>query len=914
MKKKKIIRTALFIFLSILLNIPLQAQSSSGVQKQLQNRITLQMENVPLKEALHKIAEKGGFKLLFSETFIPTNRIVSVNFNDVPAENALHKILAQTSTEFKVTGGGQIVLVPSVADPVSQQGAASTGTIAGSVYDSQTDEPLVGANVYLENTSFGAATDKDGMFIINNVPPGKYTVVATFVGYSKHTDSITLEAGDKAKLNFALQPSLMDLDAIVVTGSQGGREKRELANPVTVVSENDLKLMPIESMNDLFEGRVPGGYTLDIGFASRNRQTIALRGSQAFTTYNNTVKTYIDGVEVADYGYSPLASLDYNDIEKIEILRGPMASTLYGSGASGGVIQIFTKGGSRRGSRIRFKSYATATSTPYVDKTPLGRYFSLNLSSGSPGKDFTIGVSREINDLPYPNNGVKDGKWRFSGGANITSGSFIINMKASFGSSIYGSVNNPYLLKLAKERGWTNTPDSWNKISDRQYTNADQLASMSIRHIISPSWYQNLTLGYNKSTIENNSRSSDLVWVYDPTAGWTQVEKYYYLNRNWTKRTIKWFTNSKQTFAENFSADMTAGFEHTLQNTEYLNTNLDVNPEKLRAHSLDNGIISNYDNINTGYFAETVLGYRNRLFLTTGIRLEDNSYYGPKYGLDKDPRVGLSYVYEFGKIMAKPRVAWGKSTKAPSVTQKDYHETAWAIFLANPKLGPETQSGYEAGADLYFSDIFSFEMTYYDQLVKNGITVVSVDDTSTTKKEYQYQNINEFFNKGWEFAGKLLLNPFTVNFTLSINNSTYGDNQSSSNWRYKKGNKKLYTPENTASVGIAYKIPALIPGSKKGGYVGMDLNYTGKMLVNNVLRQYDGYYNPNIDRLAPDDPKNLKEKDGFYKIRLRGNYWFTDYLSVFVDVINLTNYQKAGYNETVPSLGRITKIGLNIQL
>ena len=914
MKKKKMIQTIFFLMLSFCLSASLFAQTNPAVQKQLQNRITLNMENVPLNDALHKIAEKGGFQLLFSETFIPTNRIVSVNFNDVPAAEALQKVLAQTSTDFKVTGAGQIVLVPSEANPAAQQSSAKNGIIAGNVYNSQTDEPLTGANVYLENTSLGAATDEDGMFIINNVPPGNYTVAVNFIGFKKYTSNITLEAGDKAKLNFALQPSLMDLDAIVVTGSQGGREKRALASPVTVVSENDLKLMPIENTNDLFEGKVPGGYNLDIGFASRNRQTIALRGSQAFTTYNNTVKTYIDGVEVADYGFSPLASLDYNDIEKIEILRGPMASTLYGSGASGGVIQIFTKRGSRKGTRIRFKSYATATSTPYLDKTPVGQNYSLNLSSGAPGKDFTIGVSRSKSDLPYPNNGIKDEKWRFNGGANITSGPFIINMKASFGSSVYGSVNNPYKIKLAEERGWTDAPDSWNNISDRQYTNSDQLASMSIRHIILPNWYQNLTLGYNKSTIENNSLSSDLVWVFDPSSGWIQVDKFYYLNRNWTKRTLKWFTNTKQTFGEDFTADITAGLEHTLQSVEYLSSNLDVEPETVSALSLDNGIVTNYDETNTGYFAETVFGYKNQLFLTAGMRLEDNSYYGDEYGLDNNPRLGLSYVYEYGNILAKPRFAWGKSTKAPKVLQKDYRETAWAIFLANPELGPESQSGYEVGADLYYGDIFSFEMTYYDQLVKNGITTVNVDDTTTTKREYQYQNINEFFNKGWEFAGKLLLNPFTVNFTYTINNSKYGDNQSSSNWRYKEGAKKLYTPDNTASLGLSYKIPALIPGSKKGGFVGMDLTYTGKMLVDNILRQYDGYYNPNIDRLSSDDPENLKEKEGYYKLRLRGNYWFTDYLSVFVDIINLTDYQKSGYNEITPSLGRVTKIGLDIQL
>ena len=912
MKKRPYIFFVALLLLFILSGLSF-AQNPNSL-KQLQKRITLHMENVPLNKVLDKIQEQANIQLVFSETFIPADRIVSVDFKDVPAGEALRKVLAQTSTDYKVTGGGQVVLVPSESGAGTNGSNSSSGTIAGLVYDSETDKPLAGANVFLENTSFGSATDEEGMFIINNVPPGKYTVVVNYIGYSQKSTIITLEAGDKVKLNFALQQSLMDLDEIVVTGSRSGKEKRALASPVTIISENDLKLMPIEDMRDLFEGKVPSGYSLDIGFTNRNRQTIALRGSQVFTTYNNTVKTYINGVEVADYGYSPLASLDYNDIEKIEILRGPMASTLYGSGASGGIIQIFTKKGSGGRTKFNFRAYGSATSTPWVDKTPYGQNYSLNLSGGSSERNYKVSLFRSIADLPYPNNGVKDSKWRLNGSIGLTNGPLTMNVEAGFGSSVYGSVNNPLLLKLKEERGWTNAPSSWDKIRDRQYTNTNQLANIQLRHIITSNWYQKLTLGYNKTKIKNNSRSPDLVWYFDPDSGWTQVEKYYYLNRSWTKRSLNYLTNTKLGIGSDITADLTAGIEHTISDVDYLNANLDVNPEVVRALALDNGLVTNYQDINTGYYGEAVFGYKNSLFLTAGLRLEDNSNYGDEYGLDKNPRVGLSYAFEFDNFQIKPRASWGKSTKAPLITQKDYQESAYAIFLANPDLGPETQSGYEGGIDLYYGDIFSFEVTYYDQMVKNGITPINVDNPDTPKREYQYQNINEFFNKGWEIAGKVLLNPFTINFTYSSTDSRYGENQSSANWKYKNGAKKLYTPQSTASLGIGYKVPAFIPGSYKGGFVGLDVMYTGKMLVDNYLRLYDGFYNPDIPRLDPNDPENLKWKDAFYKIRLRLNYWFTNYLSVFVDVVNLTDYQDGAYNEITPAVGRVTKFGLEIQL
>ena len=903
----------LTLFLLFLFSLNLFAQNKIA-ERQLQKRISIHKENATLQEVLDEIARKGDLQLVFSETFIPTKRIISVSLDNVPAGEALQKVLAQSSTNFRVTNAGQIVLVPSEAMPPAQQNQSNFGKITGIVYDKETGNPLIGANVYLENTSYGAATDEDGVFIINDVPPGEYKVVVSYIGYAKQSTYISLEANDKVKLKFPLQPSLMNLDEIVVTGSRSGKERKSLASPVTVISENELELMPIEKISDLFEGKVPGGYTLDIGFNNRYRQMVALRGSQTFTSYNNTVKTYIDGVEVADYNYSPLATLDFNDIERIEILRGPMASTLYGSGSSGGVIQIFTKKGINRGTKLRFRGYLSATSTPYVDKTPIGQNYYFSLSGGASEKSYNVSLYRSLDELPYPNNGMKDGQWRFSANAHLVNGPLAIDVQTRFGSSVYGSTNNPLLLELAEERGWVNAPDSWKKVMDRQYTNTDQLASVNIRHVIRSNWYQKLTLGYNKTHMKNNSRSSELVWYFDPDSGWTQVEKYYYLNRSWAKQSINYLTNAKLNVFSNFTADVTAGFEHTIKTVDYLNSNLDVNPEVLRGISLDNGLVSNYKDINTGYFGEVVFGLNQKLFLTTGLRLEDNSNYGDEYGLDKNPRVGLSYLFEYGNFQLKPRGAWGRSTKAPLITQKDYHETAWAIFLANPKLGPETQSGYEVGADFYYGDIFSFEATYYDQTVKNGITPINVDDPSTPKREYQYQNINEFFNKGWEFAGKFLFHRFSLGLSYTITDSKYGKNQSSLSWKYQEGATKLYTPQNTASLNLGYIIPAFIPGSYKGGFIGLDVNYTGKMLVDNYIRLYDGFYNPDIPRLSPDDPENLTWKEGFFKLRLRFNYWVTNSISLFLDIDNLTNYQKAAYNEITPSLGRVTKIGMDLQL
>ena len=888
-----IILQALFVNM-IFAATPANAQNLSNI------RITLEVKNVPLKTALEQIQQQTGYKFVYSKSEIPLNGNTTIVATDETLENVLRDLAEQHNITFKQINRQIVIKKAEVNDKV-YDGKPNT-KVFGEVTNAETGEPLIGANIVIKGTDKGASTDAKGKFVITGLAPGEYTIVANYIGFVKREEKIKVIANRAVEVNFELQPSLLDLNEVVVTGSQSGRQKRALANPVTAISDDELKFMSIDKIDDLFEGRVPGGYSLELDFQNRKSQTIALRGSQSFNSYNNNVKMYIDGVEVADYSFSPINTLDYNDIERIEILRGPMASTLYGSGSSGGVIQIFTKKGIRSGTKIRFKSYVTTTSTPYVDKTPIGQYYSLGLSSGTPDKGFHFGLYRSISQLPYPNNGIDDKDWKLNGGLNMRSGPFSIDLKASYGTSVYGSVNNPYILELSKERGWTALPSFYKDIRDHKYSSNDQRASINLRHVISDKWYQNLTLGFDKTSYKNVALSSS-------------NDKYQYLDRTWAKNTISWFINTKQNLMQDITADVTAGIEHTIQNSNYLNSKLDVVPEDIRAKPLLSGIVNNYGYSNTGYYGEAVFGYKNKLYFTAGMRFEDNSYYGDEYGLDKNPRVGLSYIFEKNGFVLKPRISWGSSSTAPKEFQKEYQKTTFVTILANPNLGPESQSGYEAGLDLYYREWASLEITYYNQVVKNGITGVNVDDPNTPEREVQYQNINEFFNKGWEFAGKVLLNPVSVNFTFTIINSEYGKNAFNTDpdnvdWRYKEGARKLYTPDYTGFLGISYKVPAILPFSNKGGNIGVNVTYTGKMLIVNTLRLYDGYYNPNIDRISSRDKEYLTEKEGFFKINFRSSYWITDYASIFFNVDNLTDYQKGGYSNVTPSIGRVIKAGL----
>ena len=98
--------------------------------------------------------------------------------------------------------------------------AANTGTITGHVTDAASGEPLIGANVMMQETDLGAATDLDGYFVIRNIPAGKYTVVTTFIGYKqKRLNNISVTSNMKIDLDISLQSSTLEMESVVVEGA-----------------------------------------------------------------------------------------------------------------------------------------------------------------------------------------------------------------------------------------------------------------------------------------------------------------------------------------------------------------------------------------------------------------------------------------------------------------------------------------------------------------------------------------------------------------------------------------------------------------------------------------------------------------------------------------------------------------------
>lgn len=232
---------------------------------------------------------------------------------------------------------------------------AQQGSIAGTVVASGTQQPLVGALVTVVGTSLRAQTNDDGRFVLAAVPGTTVSLDVRRIGYNPAR--VTARVGDQ-DVRVLLTASPTSLEAVVVTGTAGAAQRRELGNAVGQINAADVvQSAPITSVQGLLNGRAPSVVIMPTSGQVGTGSQIRVRGTSSFSLGNNPL-IYVDGVRVNNdaasgpisqaFGSAPISRLnDFNpnDIESIEILKGPSAATLYGTEAANGVINIITKKG-----------------------------------------------------------------------------------------------------------------------------------------------------------------------------------------------------------------------------------------------------------------------------------------------------------------------------------------------------------------------------------------------------------------------------------------------------------------------------------------------------------------------------------------------------------------------------------------
>ena len=270
-------------------------------------------------------------------------------------------------------GAGGLCLAVLASLAFTSAAAAQTGTVTGQVTDAASGRPLESAQVYIEGTALGTLTNSAGRYLFVNAPAGSHTVIAELVGYRSGSETVTVTAGQTSTVDFGLSVTAIQLDQIVVTGTGVATEKKKLGNSIATVDVSSLENAPITSFSDVLQGREAGVVGLPGAGDTGSSGRIRIRGSASLSQSNEPI-IYLDGVRIdrgggGGWGAAQAATrrfddIDPNSIERIEILKGAAAATLYGTEASNGVIQIFTKRGQQGAPRWTFQTDQTAITSP----------------------------------------------------------------------------------------------------------------------------------------------------------------------------------------------------------------------------------------------------------------------------------------------------------------------------------------------------------------------------------------------------------------------------------------------------------------------------------------------------------------------------------------------------------------------
>ncbi len=246
--------------------------------------------------------------------------------------------------------------------------AQATGVVEGRVTEQRTGRPLAGAQVFVAGTTVGTVSAANGTYRVLGVPSRTVEVRARLIGFAPLNRQATITASQTATVNFEMAVSALQLEQVVVTGSGQAVEVKRLGNTVATVQAPQFS--PIASPTEMLQGREPGLVGLPSSGLTGEGARIRIRGNASLAMSNEPI-VFVDGIRINSKGGfagmagnvgaggggepSRLDDIDPNSIERIEILKGAAAATLYGTEASNGVIQIFTKKGQSGTPRWNFQ-------------------------------------------------------------------------------------------------------------------------------------------------------------------------------------------------------------------------------------------------------------------------------------------------------------------------------------------------------------------------------------------------------------------------------------------------------------------------------------------------------------------------------------------------------------------------------
>ncbi len=331
-------RKSILITFLLLIGSMLYAQSNS--------KITIKKKNISLQTALADVREQTKMSVSYNSSQLPNTRI-SLDINNQPLEQALNTILAGTGFTYTVKDT-YIMIIPEQAAKKSK-----SRNVAGNVVDGK-GEPLIGVTVLEKGTTNGTVTNMDGNYHITT-QGATPVLVFSYIGYQPKEVAVKENV-----INVVLEDGAQALDEVVVTALGIKRSEKALSYNVQKVGNDAVTTVKSANFMNSLSGKVAGvninASSAGMGGAAR----VVMRGPKSISQSNQALYV-IDGIPVTGrsqgelkgdammYANQPgtesIADVNPEDIESISVLSGPAAAALYGSAAAQGVVMITTKKG-----------------------------------------------------------------------------------------------------------------------------------------------------------------------------------------------------------------------------------------------------------------------------------------------------------------------------------------------------------------------------------------------------------------------------------------------------------------------------------------------------------------------------------------------------------------------------------------
>ncbi len=604
---------------------------------------------------------------------------------------------------------GQLVsrgrwLAAALALCVPMAARAQGGTIVGTVTERGSSAPIEGARITIPGTRLGAATDARGGFTLRGAAIGVVRVRAQFIGYGSQEESVQVPPSGTAQVSFVLARAPLTLTGVVVTAT-GEEQRRSVGTAMATVDTAQIARSAAVNTQQLLAGTTPGVTVLANSGQPGAGATVRLRGVNSVSQGNSPL-IYVDGVRLfngrtpTNVGgrqfTSPLNDIAAEDIDHIEIIKGPAATTLYGTEASGGVLQIFTKRGQDGAASWKLSTTAGFNNMghlgPASDST--GLFFNKcdgirAIGDGTKFQDPTCPASGSwlsngpISRVSLGVRGGAAGTMTYDVSGNIDNEQGVLESSGAYRRSLRANLGFKPARGLTMDINQSIVRSTANGFADGNSANGAVLnisrgsgsnfkgpgcVDTTIVCVLNDSLFTSdvdnttnhfvtgVTLSYqpieawtNRLSVGFDYNNADIRYV--TPFGHLRVPLGNLFQTLWTRQFLSADLAStvRKQVATNWSTSTSVGaqvFDSRLYSTDLQSDQFagPGDPTLISGSLRQITDVSSQRVINAGFFAQELIGWRDIAFLTLGMRVDGNSAFGQSFGLQSYPKVSASYV------------------------------------------------------------------------------------------------------------------------------------------------------------------------------------------------------------------------------------------------------------------------------